>query len=145
MDERERNIVDISLVFPVNFQMPLVVMNDGPFTTAMIAPIPRYFWHTSSQPRYNPVRSHYRPSTFYEHKAREADPARLLARTRRDEGLQVEIQRVWDENFRVYAPRKVWRQLNREAIPVARCTVERHGGTRSSQRPWQPVPVDPLH
>ena len=65
------------------------------------------------------------PSTYYESKAREADPARLPARTRRDMGLLVDIQRVFDENFQVYGIRKVWRQLNREHIEVARCTVER--------------------
>jgi transposase InsO family protein len=37
----------------------------------------------------------------------------------------VDIQRVFDENFQVYGVRKVWRQLNREHIEVARCTVER--------------------
>lgn len=36
-----------------------------------------------------------------------------------------EIQRVWNANFKVYGADKVWRQLNREAVPVARCTVER--------------------
>jgi transposase InsO family protein len=36
-----------------------------------------------------------------------------------------EIQRVWQANFRVYGATKVWRQLNREGISVARCTVER--------------------
>jgi transposase InsO family protein len=65
------------------------------------------------------------PSTYYEHKAREADPERLPPRVRRDEALKPEIRRVWDENFQVYGARKVWRQLNREQIPVARCTVER--------------------
>ena len=40
-------------------------------------------------------------------------------------GLLVDIQRVFDENFQVYGIRKVWRQLNREHIEVARCTVER--------------------
>ncbi len=65
------------------------------------------------------------PSTYYEHKAREADPARLPARAKRDQVLAIEIQRVWDENFQVYGARKVWRQLNREQIGVARCTVER--------------------
>jgi putative transposase len=65
------------------------------------------------------------PSTYYEHKAREADPSRLPPRTRRDGVLKDEIQRVWDENFRVYGAYKVWRQLNREQITVARCTVER--------------------
>jgi transposase InsO family protein len=65
------------------------------------------------------------PSTYYEHKAREAAPERLPPRVRRDEALKPEIRRVWDEHFQVYGARKVWRQLNREAIPVARCTVER--------------------
>ena len=65
------------------------------------------------------------PSTYYEHKAREMDPERLPPRVRRDRELSAEIQRVWDENFRVYGARKVWRQLNREQFAVARCTVER--------------------
>ena len=65
------------------------------------------------------------PSTYYEHKAREADPGRLPPRVRRDRELSNEIQRVWNENFQVYGARKVWRQLNREKIPAARCTVER--------------------
>ena len=65
------------------------------------------------------------PSTYYEHKAREADPGRLPPRVRRDRELSDEIQRVWDENFCVYGARKVWRQLNREQFAVARCTVER--------------------
>ena len=65
------------------------------------------------------------PSTYYEHKARQTDPTRLPARTQRDRVLRPQIQRVWDENFQVYGVRKVWRQLNREAIEVARCTIER--------------------
>jgi transposase InsO family protein len=65
------------------------------------------------------------PSTYYEQKVRQADPARLPARAQRDGMLQVEIRRVWDENFQVYGIRKVWRQLNREGIGVARCTVGR--------------------
>ena len=65
------------------------------------------------------------PSTFYEHKAREADPQRLPARHRRDAELAMEIRRVWEQNFRVYGARKVWLQLNREQIKVARCTTER--------------------
>ena len=43
----------------------------------------------------------------------------------RDAWLRGEIQRVWDTNFRVYGPRKVWRQLRREGFVVARCTIER--------------------
>ena len=65
------------------------------------------------------------PSTYYECKAREVDPTRLPARARRDIALSGDIQRVYDENFRVYGAYKVWRQLNREQISVARCTVER--------------------
>ena len=65
------------------------------------------------------------PSTYYEQKARQADPSRLPARARRDAVLCEEIERVWKENRQVYGARKVWRQLGRERIPTARCTVER--------------------
>jgi len=65
------------------------------------------------------------PSTYYEHKARQTDPGRLPARVRRDAELCTSIQRVWGENFRVYGARKVWKQLRREGVCVARCTVER--------------------
>ena len=65
------------------------------------------------------------PSMYYEHKAREIDPTRVPPRLRRDRERSVDIQRIWDENFQVYGARKVWRQLNREQIVVARCTVER--------------------
>ena len=65
------------------------------------------------------------PSTYYEHKAREADPERLPARVKRDLALSVEVKRVWDDNFQVYGARKIWRQLKREHIDAARCTVER--------------------
>ena len=64
------------------------------------------------------------PSTYYEQKARQADPSRVPRRVRHDEYLCEEICRVWEENFEVYGARKVWRQLNREGISVARCTVE---------------------
>jgi putative transposase len=65
------------------------------------------------------------PSTYYEQKARAADPSRRPARVQRDTQLSPEIQRVWQANRRVYGAKKVWKQLNREAIPVARCTVAR--------------------
>ena len=65
------------------------------------------------------------PSTYFEHKARQADPTRCPARLRRDRELCPQIERVWHENFAVYGARKTWRQLNRERIGVARCTVER--------------------
>ncbi len=65
------------------------------------------------------------PSTYYEQKAREGDPSRLPDRARRDVEFREEIERVWKENFGVYGVRKVWRQLLREGVDVARCTVER--------------------
>ena len=65
------------------------------------------------------------PSTYYTHKARDADPTLRPAREQRDEYLRNEIQRVWKANLEVYGVRKVWRQLLREGITVARCTVER--------------------
>ena len=65
------------------------------------------------------------PSTYYEHKARQGEPERLPARRQRDQQLKPEVQRVWSENLRVYGARKVWLQLNRESVRVARCTVAR--------------------
>jgi putative transposase len=65
------------------------------------------------------------PSTYFAHKARAADPGLRPARLQRDEELRGEIRRVWEANFSVYGVRKVWHQLKREGIPVARCTVER--------------------
>jgi transposase InsO family protein len=65
------------------------------------------------------------PSTYYELKAREADPMRLPARARRDAELKPQIERVWRENFCAYGARKTWKQLKREQIKVARCTVQR--------------------
>jgi len=65
------------------------------------------------------------PSTYHEHVARGVDPSRLPARAKRDAELRREVQRVFEENLRVYGARKVWRQLRREGVPVARCTVAR--------------------
>ncbi len=65
------------------------------------------------------------PSTYYEHLAQRADPARLSDRARRDAALRPEILRVFEENWRVYGVRKIWRQLQREGFTVARCTVAR--------------------
>jgi putative transposase len=64
-------------------------------------------------------------STYHAHVARRADPSRLSARAKRDEALRVEVRRVFEENFRVYGVRKVWRQLQREGFDAARCTVAR--------------------
>jgi transposase InsO family protein len=65
------------------------------------------------------------PSTYHQYKARERDPSRLPARAQRDATLRPEIERVWRANFCVYGARKVWLQLSREGIEVARCTVAR--------------------
>jgi len=65
------------------------------------------------------------PSTYYEAKAREADPTRLPDRVKRDAALRETIRQVWKENFGVYGVRKVWRELIRQQIAVARCTVAR--------------------
>ena len=65
------------------------------------------------------------PSTYFRHKAQQQDPATRSARARRDDDLRAAIQRVWDEHEQVYGPRKVWKQLRRDGIRVARCTVER--------------------
>ena len=73
------------------------------------------------------------PSVYHEQKARSRDPFRLPARSLRDAYLKDEIKRVWKDNRKVYGARKVWHQLNREAIPVARCTVERLMGKMGIQ------------
>ena len=65
------------------------------------------------------------PSTYHDHVAKRADPTRLSARARSDVALKDEMRRVFEENFRVYGVRKVWRQLQREGFDVARCTVAR--------------------
>lgn len=65
------------------------------------------------------------PSTYYEEKRRQADPSRRPRRFHRDSELRPEIGRVHRENFGVYGVRKVWRQLGREGVDVARCTVSR--------------------
>src|SRR5574342_610144 len=65
------------------------------------------------------------PSTYYEHAARRANPALLAARAKRDAELRDRVERVWRQNFGVYGVRKVWRQLQRDGVAVARCTIER--------------------
>ena len=73
------------------------------------------------------------PSTYYAYKAREAEPERAPVRVRRDGWLSGEIRRVYDEHFQVYGVRKVWRQLRREGVGVARCTVARLMGRMGLQ------------
>jgi transposase InsO family protein len=65
------------------------------------------------------------PSTYFLRKAQHQDPTKRSARAQRDDDLRAAVQRVWDEHQQVYGPRKVWRQLRREGIRAARCTVER--------------------
>ena len=65
------------------------------------------------------------PSTYHAHVAQRADPSRVSARSVRDAQTCAAIRRVHEANFGVYGARKVWRQLGREGIAVARCTVER--------------------
>ena len=65
------------------------------------------------------------PSTYWRHKAQQADPTRQSARAQRDAVLTREIDRVWHEQEAVYGAEKVWLQLRREGIPTARCTVAR--------------------
>lgn len=62
------------------------------------------------------------PSVYYAHQARQKHPP---ARSAKDRWLCDEIRRIWKDNFCVYGARKVWHQLRREGMDVARCTVER--------------------
>jgi putative transposase len=65
------------------------------------------------------------PSTYYAHRRRKDQPELRADRVKRDEGLEKDIQRVYEENLEVYGADKVWRQLKREQVSVARCPVER--------------------
>lgn len=65
------------------------------------------------------------PSSYWLHAQRREQPELRPARAQRDEHLVGRIEQVWQSNLQVYGARKVWRQLHREGVPVARCTVER--------------------
>ena len=65
------------------------------------------------------------PSGYRRHAARRRNPTLDSARARRDAALVMDIERVWHANLQVYGADKVWRQLQREGVTVARCTVER--------------------
>ena len=65
------------------------------------------------------------PSTYYRYKHLKSNPDQRCRRAKRDETLKPQITRVYEDNHKVYGARKVWKQLKREDIPVARCTVER--------------------
>jgi transposase InsO family protein len=65
------------------------------------------------------------PSGYRRHAAQVREPHRRCARAKRDAMLVPEIERVWQGNLQVYGADKVWKQLGREGMTVARCTVER--------------------
>src|ERR1700739_2720792 len=65
------------------------------------------------------------PSSYHEHAARLADPGRRPARARRDDEICEQIKRVHEASFGLYGSRKVWHQLRREGVTIAKCTVER--------------------
>jgi putative transposase len=65
------------------------------------------------------------PSTYFRCKVEQRDPTRRSTRAQDDAVLRAIIQRIWEENHRVYGPRKVWRQMGREGLRVARCRVRR--------------------
>ena len=81
------------------------------------------------------------PSTYHDHAAKRRDPTKLSARAQRDMALKPEITRVFAENFEVYGARKVWRQMMREGLGVARCTVERLMGELGLQGVIRGKPV----
>lgn len=77
------------------------------------------------------------PSGYRRHAARQRNPELRCARAQRDATLIPQIERVWQANLQVYGADKVWRQMNREGVPVARCTVERlmrHLGLQGARR-----------
>ena len=65
------------------------------------------------------------PSTYFRWGAQRQNPTTRSVRAQRDDDLRVDIQRIYDANFQVYGPRKVWRELRRAGVDVARCRVER--------------------
>ncbi|EHW30489.1 putative transposase OrfB of insertion sequence IS629 domain protein [Escherichia coli DEC8E] len=83
---------------------------------------------------------HIAPSTYYHCQQQRHHPDKRSARAQHDDWLKREIQRVYDENHQVYGVRKVWRQLLREGIRVARCTVARlMAVSRCSRRPMRSI------
>tara|TARA_R110000822_G_scaffold173299_2_gene312908 strand:- start:7577 stop:8467 length:891 start_codon:yes stop_codon:yes gene_type:complete len=72
------------------------------------------------------------PSGYYRHAARARQPELRSIRDRQDELLSIEIQRVWDDNMQCYGVVKVWKQLHRERINVARCTLVDYFGDSAS-------------
>ena len=65
------------------------------------------------------------PSGYWRHAAHQRNPQLRCSRAQRDDTLVPHIERVWQANMRVYGADKVWKQMNREGVVIARCTVER--------------------
>jgi putative transposase len=65
------------------------------------------------------------PSTYFRRKAEARDPMKRSARAQQDAVLRAIIRRIWTEHHQVYGPRKVWRQMGRDGLRVARCRVRR--------------------
>lgn len=87
-------------------------------------------------------------STYYAAKKRDGNPA---DRSLRDKEFLVEIRRVWEAGKKVYGAKKVWKQLCREGVGVARCTVERLmraegmcGVSAKRRRPRTTIPGSPV-
>ncbi|QJR02824.1 IS3 family transposase [Sphingobium yanoikuyae] len=98
------------------------------------------------------------PSSYHEHAARRADPGRRPARAQRDDEIREQIKRVHEASFGLYGTRKVWHQMRREGIMVAKCTVERlmramglagvHRGKKTIttiSNPKAPCPLDKVN
>lgn len=91
------------------------------------------------------------PSTYHRCKALGREPDKRSVRALRDEQLSLEIKRVWDDSDSNYGARKVWKQLKRDNLSVARCTVERlmraQGleGVRRGRRCITTIPSDLAH
>ena len=64
-------------------------------------------------------------SGYWRHAAQQRNPQLRCARAQRDDTLGPHIERVWHANMRVYGADKVWKQMNRDGVCIARCTVER--------------------
>lgn len=86
------------------------------------------------------------PSGYYRHHQQQRDGTCRSPRAQRDATLQQAIQRVFTQHHEVYGVRKIWRQLRREGVTVARCTVARlmrGAGLRGVVRGQRPITTRP--
>ena len=77
------------------------------------------------------------PSTYYRHARRLKQPDLRAKRCVSDERLLAQIHQVWEDSLQVYGYRKVWHQLQRQGVHVARCTVARLMCKHSIQGVWR--------